>query len=335
MVSGNWIIDQVKVIDAFPEEEKLVSILEEHSSNGGSAYNVLKNLAKLGAGFPLEGLGLLGDDARGNRILEECQALQIDTRQLSQTAQAPTSYTDVMSVKNTGKRTFFHQRGANALLDLHHFDFSVSKARIFHLGYLLLLDKLDVKEADGLTRAAKVLRSAQQQGFITTADIVSERSDRYQDLIPSALPFLDYLIVNEFEAGMITGIETVEDGQVVEAKCLEAARVLVKMGVNRWVVLHYPAGAYAVSAQSEEFFQPSINLPPDKIAGAVGAGDAFASGILWGAHENWRMDQSLKLGVCAAARSLFAATCSDGIVPTEECLLLAQQYGFREFPVQV
>ncbi|RZM22101.1 MAG: hypothetical protein EOO88_30455, partial [Pedobacter sp.] len=82
LVGGNWIIDQVKVVDAFPEEEKLVNILNEYSSNGGSAYNILKGLVKLNAGFPLDGVGLVGDDDRGTQIIQDCQDLGIDTSQI-------------------------------------------------------------------------------------------------------------------------------------------------------------------------------------------------------------------------------------------------------------
>lgn len=47
LVGGNWIIDQVKVIDVYPEEEKLVNIFTQSSCNGGSAYNVITGLEKL------------------------------------------------------------------------------------------------------------------------------------------------------------------------------------------------------------------------------------------------------------------------------------------------
>ena len=52
--AGNFIIDHVKLIDYYPAEEMLATILQQSSSNGGGPYNVLKNLAKLGAEFPLE-----------------------------------------------------------------------------------------------------------------------------------------------------------------------------------------------------------------------------------------------------------------------------------------
>ena len=53
LIGGNWILDQVKLIDKFPEEQSLVNILHEYTSNGGSAYNIVMDLVKLGAPFPL------------------------------------------------------------------------------------------------------------------------------------------------------------------------------------------------------------------------------------------------------------------------------------------
>jgi sugar/nucleoside kinase (ribokinase family) len=329
LVGGNWIIDQVKIIDTFPEEEKLVTIVSECQSNGGSAYNILKNLVKLEAGFPLSGLGLVGEDERGDFIINECHELGIDTSQVRKTMSASTSYTDVMTVKSNGKRTFFHQRGANAFLDIHDFDFSISNAKVFHLGYLLLLDQLDLLEADGLTRAAKVLKTAQNAGFVTSVDVVSENSDRFSTLIPPALPYVDYLFLNEFEASMITGIPTSLEGRTSKEYCQQAALDIIAMGVKRWVIVHFPSGAIAVSQNKRTLFQPSIDIPNNMLVGSVGAGDAFAAGVLMGVHDEQPMETSLQLGVSAAASSLFTSTSSDGILTSRECLNLAAKFGYK------
>lgn len=331
LVGGNWIIDQVKLIDTYPQEEKLVNILAEFSSNGGSAYNILKDLYKMQVGFRLEGIGLVGEDERGDTILKECIQMGVDIRQLKRTAAAFTSYTDVMSVQSTGRRTFFHNRGANALLDENCFDFSISQAKIFHLGYLLLLDKLDSIGPDGLTGAANVFKKAKEAGFMTSADIVSENTTRFKEIIPFSLPFVDYLFINEFEANMLTGIDTCEHtGEVSIKGCCAAAERILAMGVNQWVILHFPKGVIAVSKAGETLFQPSLNLDPKRIVGAVGAGDAFAAGVLTGIHDGWGMQESLELGVCTAGSSLFGATSSDSILSKKECLQLMQQYGFKK-----
>ena len=165
LVGGNWISDQVKLIDKFPEEQSLVNILHEYTSNGGSAYNILMDLVRLDPSIPLEAIGLVGSDLSGIQIADHCRGAGIDVRQLQMTPDAPTSYTIVASVKETGRRTFFHHRGANSLLDVGHFDFTVSSARIFHLGYLLLLDRLDEIRPDGRTKASPAfLRSRQISG---------------------------------------------------------------------------------------------------------------------------------------------------------------------------
>jgi len=331
LVGGNWIIDQVKIIDSYPPEERLVSIVAEYRSNGGSAYNILKNLFKMQVSFPLEGLGLVGDDERGCKILEDCRSMSININQIKKTDKACTSYTDVMSVSATGKRTFFHHRGANALLDESYFDFSVSQAKIFHLGYLLLLDKLDKIGPDGSTGASRVFKKAKEYGFITSVDIVSEASVRFKEIIPPSLPYIDFLFVNEFEATMLTGIGTSDDnGELSIEKCYQAAEALINKGVQRWAILHFPQGVLAVNRNKKRIFQPSVKLSAGNIIGAVGAGDAFAAGVLTGVHENWSMEKSLELGVCTAASSLFAATPSDSVISYKECLAIAKRYGYRE-----
>ena len=115
LAGGNWIIDQVKLTDVFPQVEQLANIRSQSQGTGGAPYNVLTDLARLGADLPLFGAGLVGKDALGERILEDCRKNKIDARYLRQTTQADTSYTDVMTELNNGRRTFFHYRGANAL----------------------------------------------------------------------------------------------------------------------------------------------------------------------------------------------------------------------------
>lgn len=331
LVGGNWIVDHVKVIDVYPKEDQLANIIAESSCNGGSAYNVTKALAKLKAAFPLSAVGLVGEDEGGDRVICDCKNHGINTDQLRKTDEASTSYTDVMSVRGSGRRTFFHQRGANALLDIQHFDFSTGNEKIFHLGYLLLLDRLDIIEPDGLTRAAKVLQQAQAAGIITSVDIVSERSDRFHDVVWPALPYIDYLFVNEYEAAMIAETPTTDlREQLLLSSCYKAAHEILQKGVNKWVILHFPAGVIAVSKDGQEIYQPSLSVPDNKIIGSSGAGDAFAAGVLIGAHNGWEMADSLKLGVCAAASSLSEPTSSEGILPAEDCLSLAEAYGYKK-----
>ena len=330
LAGGNWIIDNVKIVDVYPKEDKLANILKESNSNGGAPYSVLKAISKMGFQFPLTGIGAIGDDERGDYILNECQKLNIDSSQIIKVQNSNTSYTDVMTVLGTGRRTFFHSRGANAHLDESYFSFSGHKSKIFHLGYLLLLDRLDAIGSDGLTGAAKVLRDAKQSGLITSADLVSEQSERFKTIIPLALQYVDILFVNEFEAGMLTDIEICdEEGECSIVNAYQAADAILNAGVQRWVIIHFPKGAIALNKSGEKLFQPSVKMPVEKIKGSVGAGDAFAAGVLAGVHQDWTMAKCLLLGVNVAAASLMDASSSESIVPWQECLKIGEDFGYN------
>lgn len=330
IAGGNWIVDHVKMIDRWPPQDALANITGQQSSNGGSAYNLLKNLARLGARFPLEAVGLVGSDEAGRFIRDDCANHRIDTTRLRASPTIPTSYTDVMTEQGTGRRTFFHCRGANAELGPEHFDFATTRARIFHLGYLLLLDRLDSFDAaGGETLAAQVLRAAGAAGLKTSADVVSEASDRFAKIVRPALPHLDYLFVNEFEIARVTGIETAQGGQIDRRAIERAARQLIADGVRAWVFVHFPAAVLACGANGEIVWQPSVQVPANQIAGAAGAGDAFASGVLHRLHDGAPVAEALRLGVCAAAASLGHPTCSEGVRAEADCLALGARWGYR------
>ncbi len=327
---GNWIIDQVKLIDVYPQPEQLGNILGQSQGTGGGPYNVLIDLAKSGAPFPLFGAGLVGKDALGEQILADCRQHQIDTRHLGTTTKAPTSYTDVMTEKATGRRTFFHARGANALWHGDGLDFKKTKARIFHLAYLLLLDALDQADATFGTKAARLLAAAQAAGIKTSVDVVSEDSDRFAKIVGPALKHVDYCILNEIEAGKTTGFKVRDaNGKLDTVTLRHAAGALLQQGVRELVIIHFPEGAFARTRKGEDVWQASLKLPAKYIAGTAGAGDAFCAGVLLGLHEGWELQRCLLTGVCLAAASLSDPTCTAGVKSLNSSLGLAKRFGFQ------
>ncbi|MFO1499808.1 MAG: carbohydrate kinase family protein [Verrucomicrobiota bacterium] len=330
IAGGNWIVDQVKMIDVYPQPEQLTNIREQTEGTGGAPYNVLVDLAKAGAPFPLAAAGLVGKDAQGKSIFETCKKHRIETRYLAATAQAPTSYTDVMTELGHGRRTFFHNRGANALWDGAEIDFAKTKARIFHLGYLLLLDALDVPDKQYGTKAARLLARAQAAGVKTSVDVVSEDSARYPRVVTPALKHADYCILNEIEAGRTAGFKVRGTDGVLDTVALRhAAGALLQHGVQEVVVIHFPEGAFARTRKGDDFWQPSLNVPPKWIAGTAGAGDAFCAGVLLGLHEGWDLPRSMLTGVCLAAACLSHATCTEGVGSLQSALLLAKRFKLR------
>ncbi len=333
LAGGNWIIDQVKIIDVYPQPEQLGNIRSQSQGTGGAPYNVLMDLAKTGVPFPLLAAGLVGEDPFGDHILDNCRRHKIDVRFLTATPKAPTSYTDVMTEQGHGRRTFFHARGANALWRGADLEFDRVRPRIFHLGYLLLLDALDKPDPKYGTRAARLLAAAQHAGIRTSVDVVSEDSDRFPKVVNPALKHVDYCILNEIEAGKTTGFATRQpDGQLDPVALKHAAGALLQQGVRELVVIHFPEGAFARTRTGEDFWQASLKLPPDYIRGTAGAGDAFCAGVLLGLHEEWDLQRCLLTGVCIAAASLSDPTCTAGVKSLTQSLALSRKFSFGRSP---
>ncbi len=329
LAAGNFIVDRLVRIDHYPPENTLASIEGETVSSGGCPFTVLKDLALFGATFPLAAIGTLGSDSNGEWIRAECEAHRIDTRGLVRIDGATTSYTYAMTVRATGRRTFFHQPGANALLAPGHFDFTRSAARVFVLGYLTLLEGLDAWIAPGVTGGAHVLAQARAAGLTTVVDLVSAPNPHYREIVWSALPHIDHLLLNEWEAGLLLGHPV--DGSRSDG-LLDAAREIALGGVHEAVLIHCEHGIVAVDCRTHQHAaQGAVALPREYIAGATGAGDALTAGYVWALQSGEPLAPRLKTGVCAAAACLRDASASGGIRALAECLELGRQFGFRPF----
>jgi sugar/nucleoside kinase (ribokinase family) len=319
---GNWIVDQVKIIDKWPPKCELANILQEDSGTGGGPANVLTGLKRLGFPHPTFAIGCIGEDAFGEQILDHCRTNEIGTEFLTVLSGARTSYTDVMTMRDTGERTFFHCRGANARFVPAHVPVQLLKQagiRMFYLGYLLLLDAMDQPDPENGTVAAGLLKSIQEAEIETCLDVVSEASERFQQIVVPSLRYVDHCIINEIEAGRTTGVEIRKQDETIDKAALRgAAKRLLELGVRKTAVIHFPEGSLWRDRTGTEAYQDCLKVPKESIVSSVGAGDAFCAGVLYGIHESWSPEEALKIGSGAAAACLQAANTTDGVRSLEE-----------------
>ncbi|MBP5504880.1 MAG: carbohydrate kinase family protein [Bacteroidales bacterium] len=318
---GNWIVDSVKFITVYPQKGNLTNIIGQDQGLGGCAHNVIADLASLKSGLPMYAGGCIGDDEYGRMCIDTCERLGIDHSNIKVLPGEATSYTDVMSEVEGGRaRTFFHCRGANAKLTVEQVLSAKSPAKIFHLGYLLLLDGLDKEDPEYGVAAARALDGLLAQGYETSVDVVSEESDRYQKIVLPCLKYTDYLIVNEVEAENSLGIELrAADGSIKMSDVEEAARALLDKGVRKMVVIHFPEGGVAATKAGRCCSAPSFSPAKEEIVSTVGAGDAFCAGALYAIHEGYDLEDLLDFASACARFNLFSTT-STGGAPTLEAV---------------
>ena len=310
--AGNWLSDTIKFISHYPAVGNLVTIEKIDQGFGGCAHNVLADLARMQTGIPLYAGGCVGKDALGDEIFSTCEKLGIDAEGICR-VNAATSYTDVMADMSNGTRTFFHHRGANALFGPEHIEKITAEAKIFHLGYLLLLDRMDAKDEEYGVVAARVLDGLQKRGYKTSVDVVSEEGNRFREVILPCLPYMDYFIVNEVEAGACFGRNLRDaEGNILLDEVRAAAHFLMDNGVGEAVAIHFPEGGYGLRKGGEECYEPSFRVEPKDIVSSVGAGDAFCAAMLYALHEELPLSKSLRVANAAARFNLFSATSTDG-----------------------
>ena len=330
---GNILVDNVKTVASWPEKGMLVQILDVTRAVGGSVCNSGIDLKTLDPSVAVRALGKVGADDAGDFALSVLKAKGLDCSRVKRVDGVPTTFTDVMTVGGTGERTFFNMHGADSRLTPDDIDVSRLDCDIFHLGYLLLLDGLDAPDAEYGTKAARLLAKVQAAGVKTSVDIVSEQSERFPKIVRPALKYCDYLVVNEIEGSLATGLPCRgADGTVTAEALSRIAEALFALGVREKVVLHCPEMSVCRSADGAVSAVPSLELPPEWIKGAVGAGDAFCAGMLYSFLTGLSDEAGMKLASCAAAANLAATDSVSGALPLAETLELETRFSRRRMP---
>ncbi len=319
LCAGTILVDAGKVIDAYPALDHFATIEHVSLSTGGPGLNMAVDLRMLGAAFPIAMIGAIGDDEHGAFLAGRVRhrlghRYAVAVRTL---AGAVTSFTDAMVERAGGRRTMFHHSGANARFDASAADLESSGARMLHAGAPGIHPIMDRPRPGGGNGWSALLQRAQAAGMHTNLEMVSLAPDRTAQVARPCLPCLDSIVINELEAGALTGIEAsapTADGPV-DWTALEAMALgLIEQGVSVLAVVHFPAGCVAAAPGGRTWRQGSVRLPPRPgTQRPRAAGDAFAAGVILGLHEGWPAERCLRLAVASAAACVRSPTTSAGI----------------------
>ena len=329
---GSFITDHNIAIDAYPDEDTATFISSRQLAAGGPGYNIAANLRRLDPAMRVECQGLVGDDENGRVVLDALARHGISRDGMALTREAPQIYVEVMSSRETGRRTFFCFRGCADLLDDSHCDPSSSRCRIFHVGAPGLHPRLDRPDAGGGNGWTRVLARARELGFRTNMEMGSFEPEVLRRITIPCLPLLDSIVINDHEGEALSEIEIRPGGKLDWGAAGRACRRLRELGVRQVAAIHFPEGAVAVDAEGVLHAQPSVRWPEPRVVSAVGAGDAFAAGLVYGLHEGWPVPRGLELAVSVAAVCLESLDTNGAIGTWRECEAETGPYGYRDGP---
>ncbi|MBK5201930.1 MAG: carbohydrate kinase family protein [Spirochaetaceae bacterium] len=327
-IVGSLILDKHYRVDAFPSESTLSTIQLGNEYIGG-AGNLILDLAKIDSEFQIKTCGMIGSGPNGDTILEGLKAYpNINTDGIVYGDN--TSITLVIDAQNNKSRTFFYYPGASDEFSIDDINWDLIDSDIFQLEYLLLLKKIDAIDKEYGTIAARILCEAKKRGFLTSVDMVSEKGPRASALVPFALKYTDFCTINEIEAQEITGQEIIVEGNISTLKIISALKILKKMGVSKWVIIHNSKYSIGLDCETNEIYKvPSLNIPKDIIIGTTGAGDAFCSGVLYSVYQGKNILDAMKFASATAGCSLFAYDGSSSMCDYKSIIKLYDKYKYE------
>ncbi|MDE5897300.1 MAG: carbohydrate kinase family protein, partial [Clostridia bacterium] len=202
VVAGTILADVVKVVESYPEKGMLAPISSITQAVGGCVPNTGIDLKKIDPELTVKAAGCVGPDDYGHYVKGELDRAGLDTS-LIRTAEAKTSFSDVVSVRSTGERTFFHYEGANAEFgETDLLPVLKEGCDLLHVGYVMLLPQLDAADKEYGTALARLLKRAKERGIKTSIDCVSSTNGDFKKTVSPALRFCNSALLNEIESAM-------------------------------------------------------------------------------------------------------------------------------------
>ena len=306
-------IDHLYKVERILEDGETV-VIETKSSPGGSAANTIYGLAKLGvsAGFT----GVVGDDAEGKVLIQDFQKVRVDISHIKVKPGEKTGSVLCLSDR-LGRRSLYVTPGGNNRLTMDDLDLAyINQARMLHLSsfaddrqFKILLELMDglstkLSFAPGALYATKGLKAL--------APILSKTH---------------VLFINRDEIKQLTGEDIVNGAEsclrqgcsIVVVTLGKGTKLELGKGISRKTVT---ATGYIRDTKTECAIQPG-NRDIVSPADTTGAGDAFATGFLYGLLKGKGLEECGRLGDIVARFSITKLGTRQGF-PTRN--QLAQRY---------
>ncbi len=283
---------------------------------GGSAANTIYGLAKLGinTGF----IGAIGNDDDGETLLRDFLEVGVDTSQIRVKFGAKTGLARCLSDK-LNFRSIHVTPGANSLLTMDDIDMDyINQAEILHVSSFVDDAQFEtlLELMDGLDSSVKISFSPGElyatKGLKTLSPILARTH---------------LLFINESEIRQLTAEDFISGAE----RCLDLGcqHVVVTLGKGMKLALGKGTGHRAVSAicyirdaENEYVIEPS-SQNATKIVDTTGAGDAFATGFLYGLLNGKGLEECGHLGDIVAQFSISKIGAREGLPTLNE---LYQRY---------
>ncbi|MGI8913749.1 MAG: ribokinase [Chloroflexota bacterium] len=275
VVAGGINLDMVVRVPRLPHPGETIHGKDLVQVPGGKGANQAAAVARLGGEARL--LALVGDDDIGRRLLRSVGDDGIDARWL-QVVPDMASGVALIAVADDGANTIIVAPGANARADAA----SVLASATALAGARVVMGQLEWPFG-----AVQALLKQAPEGAVRLLN-AAPAEPRALELLPQ----VDWLIVNELEAGVLTGTTV-----AAEASALDAGERLCALGVAHAVITLGSKGAVLMGPVGT-WVQPA---PAVTVVDTTAAGDAFAGALAVALAQGLAEEEALRLAVAAGS----------------------------------
>ena len=276
VVVGSLNMDLVMRVQRPPQSGETLFGRGFAMAEGGKGGNQAVASARLGASVAM--VGRVGADGFGTQLRAALQRDHVDVDHVLPSAGTPTGVA-MITVEDTGENRIILAPGANLALTLADIDSAgglIAQAR-------LVVVQLEVP----IPVVVHTIFAASRAGAAVLCNPAPA-----QDLPQDAWHHIDYLVPNETEASILTGIAVSDPPSAAEA-----GLVLRKRGVRHVLITLGAQGVFIADPQGERL------LPAQKVnvVDTTAAGDCFIGGLVAGLCDGMPLHRAARLGIAAAS----------------------------------
>lgn len=261
---------------------------------GGKGANQAVAAARLGASVAM--IGCVGDDAYGDQLRAALLAEGIDCTAVT-TVPGESSGVALIVVDDNSQNAIVIVAGGNGHVSaevVDRFDTLLSQAEV-------IICQLEIPMAT----VGHVLKRGRELGKI----VILNPAPASEPLPADWYALIDYLIPNESEASLLTGLP-VDSVATADA----AATALLAAGASRVIITLGPQGSLlGTSALSQHFAAPKVQA-----LDTTAAGDTFVGGFAAALADGKSESQAIQFGQIAAALSVTRAGAQPSIPTFDE-----------------
>lgn len=269
---GQCSLDNLFIIDSFPEPDTKKEVIDWTTAGGGPAATALVSLSRLGIDCSF--YGITGDDEAGKKISDSLKAEGIDISGLSVRPQSCSQVAFITVEKGSGRRTIFWKRPSAAPLSPGELPDN-------------FLDNADFLLIDGLMTESSfhAVRKARERNIPVMLD-----AGRMREGMIELARMCDYVVASEEFGRELFGSSRTFDAEA-------AVRYMNSFGAMASTITLGEKGSITM-AGNEIFRTPAFKV---EVVDTTGAGDVFHGGYIYGLLKKWHIKDIVRFASAFAA----------------------------------